>query len=342
MLTKQDLQTYDLLKMYKIYDNWPIIAQNVYANTYDKIDLQPTNHIIFAGVGGSGSIGDFFSAILSNTNIYTNVVKGYVLPKTANSNSLVVSISVSGNSAETISIIKSAHQIGCKIVAFSSGGYIEKFCKNNNILYKKIDNIHSPRSSFVGYIYKIVQLLSNIIPISKTVIEESLIELGKTCKIINSDNLTFTNKSLQLSEKISGIPLIYYPWGLLSPAVRFKNSIQENAKIHAMIEDIIEACHNNIVSWEHTSNVFPILLQGSDDNIKTKERWAILKEYFKINNIDHYEIFSVNGSIFSKLINLIYLLDYSSIYLAIKNKTDPSPVKSIDFVKKRLNDYTNG
>ena len=69
-------------------------------------------------------IGDFFSAILSKTNIHTNVVKGYTLPNTTNSDSLVIPISVSGNSAETISILKSAHKIGCQVMAFSSGGYI--------------------------------------------------------------------------------------------------------------------------------------------------------------------------------------------------------------------------
>jgi len=338
MLTLHDMEKFDSSKMYVIYDDWPNIARSAYENDYDELDVVPANHIIFAGMGGSGAIGDFFSAILSKTNIHTNVVKGYNLPKTANSETLVIPISVSGNSAETISVINSAIDIGCQIIAFSSGGNLEKICKNNNILHRRIDMIHSPRSSFVNYVYEILKLLKNIIPISHNIIEESLIELEKSSKIINSENLTSSNTSLQLAEKISGIPLIYYPWGLFPSAVRFKNSIQENVKIHAMIEDVIEASHNNIMSWENSSNVFPILVQGDDDNIKTKERWQILKEYFDINKIDFHEIHSVKGSIFSKLINLIYLLDYSSIYLSIKNKTDPSPIKSIDFVKKRLSD----
>jgi len=103
-----------------------------------------------------------------------------------------------------------------------------------------------------------------------------------------------------------------------------------------MEEDVIEACHNGIVSWEKPSNVQPILIQGRDDHIKTKERWIILKEYFKQNNIDFHEIFSIHGNILSKLINLIYILDYSTIYLAVKNGLDPSPVNSIDYIKKRL------
>jgi len=103
-----------------------------------------------------------------------------------------------------------------------------------------------------------------------------------------------------------------------------------------MMEDVIEACHNGIVAWEESSNVQPILLQGVDDYIKTKERWKVLKEYFNEYNIDFYEIFSIPGSILSKIINLIYVLDYSSIYLSVLSGKDPSPIKSIDFVKNRI------
>ena len=107
-------------------------------------------------------------------------------------------------------------------------------------------------------------------------------------------------------------------------------------KIHVIAEDVVEACHNGIVSWEKESNVNPILIQGKDDYVKTKERWLIIKNYFKKNKIEYIEINSIKGSILSKLVNLIYILDYSSIYKAVLMKTDPTPVKSIDFIKSKI------
>jgi glucose/mannose-6-phosphate isomerase len=77
-------------------------------------------------------------------------------------------------------------------------------------------------------------------------------------------------------------------------------------------------------------------LQGADDYIKIKERYEILKEYFKINHINFREVFSIKGSILSKLITLVYLFDYTSVYLAALSKVDPSPVSSIDFIKQRI------
>ena len=78
------------------------------------------------------------------------------------------------------------------------------------------------------------------------------------------------------------------------------------------------------------------MIIGKDDHDKTKERWKILREYFETNGIDYKEIFTVDGNILSKIMCLIYMLDFSTIYYAIKLGIDPSPVKSIDFIKERL------
>ena len=40
---------------------------------------------------------------------------------------------------------------------------------------------------------------------------------------------------------------MYYPWGLQSAAIRFKNSLQENSKIHVITEDVIEYFDENIL-----------------------------------------------------------------------------------------------
>jgi glucose/mannose-6-phosphate isomerase len=139
-----------------------------------------------------------------------------------------------------------------------------------------------------------------------------------------------------LAEKITGIPLIYYPYGLQSVAIRLKSSLQENAKMHVIIEDVIESCHNGIVAWETDSVVQPILLQGFDDYIKTKERFLIIEQFFDDQQIDFLSVTSIAGNILSKIISLIYLFDYTTIYRAILSKTDPSPVKSIDYIKRKI------
>ena len=336
MITKYDLETIDKSEMYKIYDKWSEIAKNSYEFDWEPLKYHKVDHIVFAGMGGSGSIGDIFSSILSQTKIHVSVVKGYVLPKTVDENSLVIATSVSGNTIETLSILNKAKDMKCSLIAFSSGGKIEEFCNINNINYRKIKQFISPRASTVSFVYSILKILELILPINKTEIIESIKELEKLQTQISSNNLTESNHALKLSYEISGIPLIYFPWGLQATAIRFKNSLQENAKMHVLVEDVIEASHNGIVAWEKKSDILPILLQGQDDNTKTKERWKIFKEFFDGEGIKYKEIFSVRGNILSKLMHLIYLLDYCSIYRAVLSKIDPTPVKSIDFIKSRL------
>lgn len=336
MIDLSTLRKYDPQKMHEVYDRWPEIALESFESEHDGIDFKNIQHMVFAGMGGSGAIGDLFSSILSKTKIHVSVVKGYLLPNTVDSNSLVVTTSISGNTVETLTILDSARKLSSKIIVFSSGGKMQEYCMKNKIAFREIPQLHSPRTSFTIFLYSMLKVLGSTIPIKNTDVIESINLLKNLRTQIYSSNLTEKNPSLNLAEWLSGIPLIYYPGGLQAAAIRFKNSLQENAKYHAVAEEVIEACHNGIVSWERPSNFQPILLQGEDDYYKTKERWKLLKEYFEINKIDYREIFSVKGSILSKLINLIYLLDYASIYLAVLNKVDPSPVKSIDFIKNRM------
>ncbi len=336
LLDISTIEKFDKQKMYKIYDKWPEIAQESFKSIQTPVNFDRINHIVFAGMGGSGAIGDIFTSILSKSNIHVNIVKGYLLPKTVDSNTLVVVTSVSGNTAETLSILESAQKLNCKIIAFSSGGQMLENCRKNKIQHRIITKYHSPRASFASYFYSMLKVLHVTLGIKEEDILESIIEMKKISKKIYSLNLTNSNPSLILAKWITGVPIIYYPSGLQSASIRFKNSLQENSKMHVFSEDVMEACHNGIVAWEKKSNVQPIIIQGQDDYIKTKEIWNIFKKYFGQNNIEYKEIISVRGSILSKIINLIYILDYATIYKAVLDKIDPSHEKSIDFIKSQL------
>ena len=321
--------------MYKVYEEWPNLSKKYFEKNFKKIRVSNINHIIFVGMGGSGALGDIFSSILSKTNIHVKVVKGYNLPKPINENTLVVATSISGNTDETNMVLENANKLNCKLIAFSSGGKMEQFCNNNNIEFRKIEKFHSPRASFPVFLFSILNVLSPIIPIEKKDVQDALKKLEEMKKQISVENMSEDNIAISLAKWISGVPLIYYPWGLESVAIRFKNSLQENSKNHVIIEDVIESCHNGVVAWEKKSDVNPIMIRGMDDHFKTKEKLEILKEYFHQNKIEYKEVVSVEGNILTKIINLIYLLDYVTIYKAVLDGTDPSPVKSIEYIKKR-------
>ena len=121
MLDLNLVQKYDSQKIYQIYDKWPEIAKNCFKENFSKLDINNIDHIVFAGMGGSGTIGDIISSILSKTDIHVSVVKGYLLPKTVDANTLVVTTSVSGNTDETLRVLQYSTTTKAKFIAFSSG-----------------------------------------------------------------------------------------------------------------------------------------------------------------------------------------------------------------------------
>lgn len=326
----------DSQRMYKVYDRWHELASEAYNSNLETLDIKDIDHIVFVGMGGSGILGDFFASILSREPVHIDVVKGYHLPKSIGENSLLVAISVSGNTLETLTVLKKSQKTPCRKLCFSSGGRLEKYCKRNKLPHRLVEFNNSPRASFPSYAYSICNVLREILPVRAKDVKESLIVLEKLQKRICSKNLNESkNPSLELAKWLGNVTAIYYPYGLEPAAIRFKNCLQENAKVHALAEDVLEACHNGIVTWDYPSYVKPVLIQGKDDYTKTKRLWKVLGSYFDTKGIEFKEIKSVDGSILTKLVTLIYLLDYSTIYKAVLLKRDPSPINAIEYIKAR-------
>ena len=77
MITEENIQKYDPDGIHIAYDKWAKLAYDAYNYELDVVDFKDIDHIVFAGMGGSGTIGDIFSSILSKKNIHTTVAKGY-------------------------------------------------------------------------------------------------------------------------------------------------------------------------------------------------------------------------------------------------------------------------
>ena len=214
MLTKEEIQKIDLQNMCSVYDNWPNIAKEHFSKNFSKIEINDIDHIVFAGMGGSGTIGDVFSSILSKTNMHVSIVKGYQLPKTVDKNTIIIATSISGNTTETLSVLDDAQKTNAKIIALSSGGKMEKICENRNIDFYKIKKEHSPRASFLGFLYASLNILEDIVPVKKTDIDESIQSLFDIKKSISSENLSESNEALKIAEWLRATPVMYYPRGL--------------------------------------------------------------------------------------------------------------------------------
>ena len=210
-----EIKKFDPQKMYEVYDNWAILSKEAYEKELPKIHFEDIDHIVLAGMGGSGAIGDIIEAILSRENFHVSTVKGYLLPKTVDSKTLVIAISISGNTKETLSILDYSSNLDAKFIAISSGGEMVEKCKEYSIPHYNISMNHSPRASFGVFLYSILNMLGEALPIQKTEVIESLEKMRNLQEKINSKNLEKDNLALNLAKKINSNPLIYFPmWRL--------------------------------------------------------------------------------------------------------------------------------
>ena len=199
-MNSKELERIDSEKMYEVYDKWPQTAKEGYEMNLEKFNVKDVDHIVFAGMGGSGTIGNVMSSLLSKDDIHVSVVKGYLLPKTVDSNTLVVLTSISGNTDETLTILKNNLKSNARFIAFSSGGKLQELSLKNNISHHTVSEYHSPRASFLTFLYSIINVLEDILPLKRIDITESFLKLNEVKNEIYTSNLNKKNIQFKLLE----------------------------------------------------------------------------------------------------------------------------------------------
>ena len=173
-----------------------------------------------------------------------------MLPKFANEKTLFIASSYSGNTEETISSLKQAIELGCKIICISTGGEIESIAKNKNIICIKIQEGFQPRYSLGLSFFSLLKVFQEL----KFIKDQSLV-VEKIKSIWKKNGIEFSkeeNTAYNIAESLVGfIPVIYsVADSTSSVGYRFKCQLNENSKLHAFHNEVPEMNHNEIIGWE--------------------------------------------------------------------------------------------
>ncbi|MHA2175580.1 MAG: bifunctional phosphoglucose/phosphomannose isomerase [Candidatus Hodarchaeales archaeon] len=341
----------DTQNMFEMVFKWPELIQEVYSTDISipstieigkyklKYKVQ-ISHVMICGMGGSAVSGDYIKTYFekSLTTPFT-VQRNYYLPKYVDSSSLVIVISYSGNTEETISSLISAIKSGCPIVFIGTGGKIGEFCSKTGIPFFKIPSGYQPRASFPLLLFPILKILKlmKIIQFKDSILTE-IIEQLKTLRMafmVQQEGEKNYSKTIAL-KLFNKIPIIWSSH--LCVANRFKNQINENSKQLALAEELPEFNHNHIIGFEGLSRDNPYIIVAyrfPSEHPNVSLRYEISKGIIE-NKVEIIELKIQNGDLLTQLVNATYIGDYISMYLAILNGKDPSTVESIDFLKKEL------
>ena len=298
--------------------------------------------ILIVGMGGSGVAGDVLKLILNqHTNIDVEVRKAYNLTKSQiAARPFCLFISYSGNTEETISVVKDAIDQNLEWAAISSGGELIDLATKHNKTFVKVPDGLQPRAAFGLMTKAVVNYLPNQ---TKEFFINACDEAGNYLNNLTEDTSNEVFEiSRDIANQIGSKTAVIYAGSDLTYLVaqRWKTQINENSKSKAYVGFMPEVHHNEILSWEAdpdgSKNNFILILLRGDDHKKIDNRFELTKELLgsKVDVLDIKNISSDN--LIKDLFHLVLIGDLVSVNLADHLNIDPFNIDAIENLKKKL------
>jgi glucose/mannose-6-phosphate isomerase len=311
------------------------IAESVERFNFLKID-----NVIVAGMGASAISGDIMASLFRDKlDVPLIVNREYDLPKWVNKDTLMLCLSYSGNTDETLSAFKLAYQKKSKIICLSTGGKLQELAEKREVPFIKIPSGIQPRAATAYLLFPSIIFLKRLGLLKTTVeadIEETIAVTRELLTLINKETPVENNPAKQLSQQLlNTIPQIY-GWGIYAPiARRWRHQFNENSKVIARSDVLPDCNHNDIVGWTANQEVSKqcscILFRDRDEEtIDMATRLNFMKALFQ-NTAGHVIEETPKGkSQLAKTMSLMCLGDFTSCYLAVLRGIDPTPIDIIN------------
>ncbi len=307
-------------------------------------DGRDITRVVIAGMGGSA-----LAALLAKTwlraelAIPFEVVRTYDLPEYVDYNTLVIASSYSGNTEETISALENARIKGAQIAVIAAGGKLEKIARGDNAAHVRLPSDLQPRMAVTYNLRALIAVLAHF----GVVNYDRFAEVGMVSDWLEEETQQWTanittdkNYAKQLALMAVGKTPVFYAGSLMSPvAYKWKISWNENAKNLAFWNEFPEFNHNEFVGWSSHPIEKPFVIF---DLVSNFEHPRIL-ERFKVSDRllsgmrPKSTVIALQGeSVIAQLLWGSVLADFVSIYVAILNGNDPTPVSLVDKLKIEL------
>jgi glucose/mannose-6-phosphate isomerase len=314
-----------------------------------KIEFRKPKSIIVCGMGGSAIAGDYLSQLFKNDlSIPVIINRDYDIPQFVDENTLVICISYSGNTEETLSSFYKALLKGAMIITISSSGYLETFSKQIGIPHIKIKEGLPPRTAFPLIYVTLISILERfeLIKNMNQDINETEQLLQNLAQEYSLEKTINDNLPKQISLGLfNTLPVFVGHTFYSSVAFRAKSELNENSKILAICEELPEQNHNGIVVVDNPNKTLNdtvfVFFRDKEESKSIKIRIEETIKLISKKTEKILEVYPKGKSKLARQFSSTYLIDFVSIYLAILYEIDPSITPSIDSLKAQISKKVN-
>ncbi len=307
-------------------------------------DYSQVDKVLILGMGGSAIGADLVkNLVVSESKAVILVHRDYGLPSFVDNKTLVIASSYSGKTEETLNSFNRAVDSDSKKLAITTGGKLKALAEKRRIPVFEFDYEAQPRAALPFNLLPVLAFLQKlgIVKDKSDDVRQTVQVLRELSARINEKVPLRDNAAKQLARKLHRhLPVIYGGGVLSEVAHRWKTQLNENSKAWAFHEVFPELNHNAVVGYQFPAElnrgIFVVLLRSPSLPHRVRIRYQVTCQLLDRANVGYQIVDSEGISPLSQMMSPVLLGDYVSYYLAILHRTDPSPVKAIDYLKEQL------
>ena len=300
-------------------------------------------NVLVLGMGASGSVGDILGAVGDLfLPIPVVVAKGYDAPSFVSSDTLVVAVSYSGDTEETIQAAEEAAASGGRMLVVAAGGDLIDLADDWGASVARVPgSFPVPRAGVGAMAVPVLVALERmgIFPGARGWIDAAIDQLRRRADQLAAD----ASPAAALARRLGrSLPIVYGAGAVgRTAAGRWKTMVNENAKTPAFANQVPELSHNEVVGWgQHgdlTRQVFQmVFLRHDDEHPQESRRFAALEALLdEVVGAIHTVSAEGEGAL-AQLLDLSLFGDMVSLELAAQEGLDPGPTPVLDDLKRTL------
>lgn len=283
---------------------------------------------VIGGMGGSALPANAARFLDPTLPLATH--RDYDLPEAIDPEALYIAISDSGNTAETLSFAKAAHERGFALAVIDAGGELADIAKEDALPFVRVPSGLQPRDSLFYLLHALLALIGRE-------------DLRAALKAVSFDADAAEHDAHALAGALAGaLPLFYASRknGFLAYVSKIHSN--ETAKMPAYANVFPELNHNEMQSFDTSApeavTVLArfVLLRDAHDDPRIARRMDVFAEMMRERGRTVIDVPLTGASRAEQLARHWFVMHRAACMLAEARGVNPDAVALVEDFKKRL------